>query len=142
MGWFEFAAAFAAFLLSHAVPVRAPVRPWLQARLGHAGFTLGYSLLSLVVLAWLIGAAGRAHHVQLWGWAAWQTHVPVVVMLPVCLILTLSVARPTRFPLAARGTIASIRRGPASSAGRVTRCWWRWHSGPGRMWCRTGILRM
>jgi uncharacterized membrane protein len=97
MGWFEFAAALAAFFLSHAVPVRPPVRPWLQARLGRAGFTLGYSLLSLVVLAWLIGAAGRAPHVPLWGWAAWQAYVPLVVMLPVCLILTLSIARPNPF---------------------------------------------
>lgn len=97
MGWSEFAAAYAAFFLSHSVPVRPPVRPWLQARLGRAGFTLAYSLLSLAVLAWLIGAAGRAPHVPLWGWAAWQTHVPLVVMLPVCLILALSIARPNPF---------------------------------------------
>lgn len=97
MGWFEFAAAFDAFFLSHAVPLRPPVRPWLQVRLGSAGFTLAYSLMSLAVLAWLIGAAGRAPHVPLWGWAAWQTHVPLVVMLPVCLILTLSIARPNPF---------------------------------------------
>lgn len=66
-------------------------------RLGQAGFTLAYSALSLGVLAWLIGAAGRAPHVSLWGWAPWQAHVPLTVMLPVCLILGLSIARPNPF---------------------------------------------
>jgi len=97
MGWAEFAAACVAFLLSHAIPVRPPLRPWLEARLGRAGFTLAYSALSLGVLAWLVGAASRAPYVELWGRAAWQAHVPLAVMLPVCAILALSVARPNPF---------------------------------------------
>lgn len=60
MGWFEFVAAYAVFFLSHSLPVVPPLRPWLQARLGHDGFTLACSALSLAVLACVIGAAGRA----------------------------------------------------------------------------------
>lgn len=97
MGWSEFVAAYAMFFLSHSLPVRRPFRPWLQARLGQGGFTLAYSALSLVVLGWLIEAAGRAPYAPLWGWAAWQAHVPLVVMLPVCLILSVSLARPNPF---------------------------------------------
>ena len=97
MEWAEYALAFAAFFLTHSVPIRPPARPWLVARLGHAGFALGYSALSLGVLAWLIGAAGRAPYLPLWPWAAWQTHVVLAVMLPVCLILALSIARPNPF---------------------------------------------
>jgi uncharacterized membrane protein len=97
MEWSEFALAYGAFFLSHSIPVRPPVRPWLQRRLGEGGFTLAYSVLSLGVLAWLIGAAGRAPHVPLWGWAAWQAWVPLVVMLPVCLILALAILRPNPF---------------------------------------------
>ena len=97
MGWLEFALAYAVFFLSHSVPVRPPVRPSLQARLGQGGFTVLYSVLSLAVLAWLIGAAGRAPYLPLWDRASWQVHVPLVVMLPVCLILALSVARPNPF---------------------------------------------
>lgn len=97
MGWLEFVAACAMFFLSHSVPVRPPLRPWLQARLGPSGFTLAYSALSLAVLAWLIGAAGRAPHVALWDRAPWQVHVPLTVMVPVCLILALSVGRPNPF---------------------------------------------
>ena len=97
MGWLEFTAACAVFFLSHSIPVRPPVRPWLQARLGRSGFTLVYSVLSLAVLAWLIGAAGRAPQVPLWGWAPWQAHVTLALMLPVCLILALGIARPNPF---------------------------------------------
>ncbi|GLQ29332.1 NnrU family protein [Sulfitobacter pacificus] len=97
MSWFEFVAAYAMFFLSHSLPLRPPLRPWLQARLGASGFTLAYSALSLAVLAWLIGAAGRALHVTLWDWAPWQVHVPLIVMGPVCLILALSIGRPNPF---------------------------------------------
>lgn len=97
MDWAEFVLAFGVFILSHSVPVRPPLRPWLQARLGASGFTLAYSALSLAVLAWLIMATGRAPHLPLWDWAPWQLHVPLVVMLPVCLILALALARPNPF---------------------------------------------
>jgi len=97
MAWAEFVAAWAVFFLSHSLPVRPPLRPWLQARLGRAGFTAAYSALSLGILAWLIGAAGRAPYVELWGRAPWQAHVPLAVMLPVCVILALSIARPNPF---------------------------------------------
>ena len=97
MGWGEFAMAYAVFFLSHSIPVRPQVRPWLQARLGASGFTLAYSALSLGVLAWLIGAAGRAPYIPLWTWAPWQNHVALAIMLPACLILALAIARPNPF---------------------------------------------
>ena len=97
MGWLEFALAYVMFFLSHSLPVRPPLRPWLQARLGSVGFTLAYSALSLAVLAWLISAAGRAPLVALWNWAPWQLHVPLIAMGPVCLILALSIGRPNPF---------------------------------------------
>lgn len=97
MGWSEFIAAFALFFLSHALPVRPPLRPRLEAVLGARGFTLAYSALSLAVLAWLILAAGRAPYLQLWGWAPWQAYVPLIAMLPACLIAALAVGRPNPF---------------------------------------------
>jgi len=97
MGWGEYALAFAAFFLTHSVPIRPPVRPRLVARLGSAGFGIAYSALSLAVLAWLIAAAGRAPHLPLWHWAPWQSHLVLAVMLPVCLIITFAVVRPNPF---------------------------------------------
>lgn len=85
-GWGGFIAALAAFLLSHAVPVRPPVRPWLVARLGLRGYIAAYSALSLGLLWWLIVEAARAPYVevipplQLFRW------VPVLVMPVVCLL--------------------------------------------------------
>src|SRR3546814_7364418 len=93
MGWPEFAAALGVFLVSHAVPVRPPVKPWLVGLLGQRGFTLGYSLLSLAVLAWLIAAAGRAPFVMLWAWKPWHNHLVLAVMAVVCLILALAIGR-------------------------------------------------
>ncbi|MHA6323820.1 NnrU family protein [Roseivivax sp. CAU 1753] len=97
MGWLEFIAAWAGFFLTHSLPLRPPLRPWLQDRLGRTGFTWVYSALSLAVLVWLIGAAGRAPYVPLWEQAPWQRLVPVAVMLPVCLILALGIGRPNPF---------------------------------------------
>ncbi|PZR88057.1 MAG: NnrU family protein [Stutzerimonas stutzeri] len=111
MGWNEFAFAFAAFFLTHSIPIRPPLRPWAVARLGHAGFGIPYSALSLAVLAWLIAAAGRAPYVPLWDWAPWQNHVVLAVMLPVCVILSLAIARPNPFSF---GGAQNDRFDPAS----------------------------
>lgn len=97
MDWLEFTAAFAAFFVTHSVPLRPSFRPRLQQALGRRGFTLTYSALSLATLGWLIAAAGRAPYVPLWDWAPWQNLVPLIVMLPVCLTLSLAIARPNPF---------------------------------------------
>ncbi|WP_029059552.1 NnrU family protein [Stappia stellulata] len=102
-GWGEFALAFAAFLLTHSVPIRPPMRPVLVAWFGPRGFTFVYSVLSLGVLAWLIGAAGRAPHVALWFWAPWQNRLTLVLMLGACLILALSIGRPNPFSFGGAG---------------------------------------
>lgn len=94
MGWFEYSAAFTAFFLSHAVPVRPRIRARLVSLLGARGFTLAYSALSLGALAWLIGAAERAPFVPVWNWAPWQNVVTLATMAPVCLLLALSLGRP------------------------------------------------
>ncbi|GAA5078368.1 NnrU family protein [Roseibacterium beibuensis] len=94
MAWLEFAVAFAVFFLSHSLPVRPPLRPWLDDRLGRRGFAIAYSMLSLAVLAWLIATAGRAPHVPLWAWAPWQNWVVLGAMASACLILAVSLGRP------------------------------------------------
>lgn len=95
--WTEYAAAWGFFLLTHALPVRPPLRPWLVARLGARGFGLAYSALSLAALAWLIGAAGRAPHVPLWPQPAGAHWLALMLMLPAALLLALSLGRPNPF---------------------------------------------
>lgn len=85
--WVEFMGALLAFFLSHAIPVRPPVRAWFVARLGLKGYVVGYSLLSTLLLVWTVTAALRAPHVPLLpAWDIWRW-VPVVVMAPVCLLV-------------------------------------------------------
>ena len=96
-GWTDFALAFLAFFLAHALPVRPPVKARLVAALGRHGFTLAYSLLSLALLAWLIAAAASAPYLPLWSWAPWQAYVPLAAMAAVCLLLALSLGRPNPF---------------------------------------------
>lgn len=93
-GWAEFIAAFITFFLSHSIPVRPTVKARLKTRLGAAGFGVGYSLLSIAVLAWLIVAANRAPFVPLWDWAPWQNHVTLLGMTLAVIIAALAVGRP------------------------------------------------
>ncbi|PTQ69337.1 NnrU family protein [Celeribacter persicus] len=96
-GWGGFIIACFVFFLSHALPVRPPVKPWLVARFGARGFAWGYSALSVAVLAWLIVAAGRAPVVLLWSGPDWLRHVTLTVMFAVCVILAFTLGRPNPF---------------------------------------------
>lgn len=96
-GWGEFAAAYGAFLVSHAIPIRPPVKPWLIARLGRGGFSLVYSILSTAVLVWLIIAAGRAPYLEVWPRAPGQEHVTLAAMMTACVIFALAVFQPNPF---------------------------------------------
>ena len=97
MAWAEFGTALVIFLLSHSLPVRPPVRPWLVERLGRRGFTIAYSIVSLAILGWMIHAAAGAPYIPLWYWAPWQNHVVLAAMLPVCLIVALAIGKPNPF---------------------------------------------
>jgi len=97
--WAEFVAAFAVFLLSHAIPARPSVRASLIAALGERWFLVVYSLVALAVLAWLIVAAGRAPFVELWPFEPWQMGAPNLAMPLVCMLAAYGVgaANPLSF---------------------------------------------
>jgi uncharacterized membrane protein len=97
--WAEFVFAFAAFLLSHAIPARPAVRAALIGRLGERWFLVVYSVIALAVLAWLIVAAGRAPFVELWPFEPWQMWAPNLVMPLVCVLAAFGVgaANPLSF---------------------------------------------
>ncbi|MCC5984305.1 MAG: NnrU family protein [Rhodobacteraceae bacterium] len=96
-GWGAYIGAWALFLFTHAVPVRPPVKPWLIARLGHRGYGLVYSALSLAVLAWLFMAATRAPHVALWPMPAAAHWIALAAMLLAVALLSLTLGRPNPF---------------------------------------------
>ncbi|WP_417270499.1 NnrU family protein [Celeribacter sp.] len=96
-GWGEFISAFVVFFLSHAIPVRPPVKGRIVAQIGARGFTLGYSILSTAILIWLIVAAGRAPFVVLWNAPFWGPVVTLFVMFDVVMLLALTIGRPNPF---------------------------------------------
>jgi uncharacterized membrane protein len=103
-GWGEYGAAWLAFVLSHMLPARPALRRPLVARLGEGGYLALYTLASLAVLGWLIGAAGRAPSLPLWGWAPWQAWVPNLALPLACVLLGLGVAIPNPFSIGGAGT--------------------------------------
>jgi uncharacterized membrane protein len=85
-GWAEYGLAVLLFVVAHAVPPRTTLRARLTGALGERGYLVLYSLLSLLLLYWLLVAAGRAPYVPLWDPAGWQAWIPNLVM-PLALVL-------------------------------------------------------
>jgi uncharacterized membrane protein len=96
-GWAEYLLAWAVFLTSHSLPIRPQVKTRLVGVLGAGGFTLAYSVLSLTVLIWLIGAAGRAPYIPLWDWASWQVWATRSAMLLACLLVAFAAFLPNPY---------------------------------------------
>lgn len=92
--WTEFISAGLLFLLTHRVPTIPAVRQTAVSRVGERAFVIGYSLVSFVMLAWLIAAAARAPYVELWPFAPWQTWVPFLAMPFACCMLVFSIGVP------------------------------------------------
>lgn len=103
MGWGGFAMAFGAFFLSHWVLLRPPLKARFVAVLGARGFSGAYSVLSVLLLVWLIRAARQAPFVPLWPRAIWQTHVTLALMLGACVLFALCIGRPNPFSFGGRG---------------------------------------
>lgn len=71
-----------------------PIRARIINILGERGFLIVYSALSLIVLSWLIVAAGRAPYIEVWPMASWQYGIPNIVMPLACVIIAFSIAAP------------------------------------------------
>ena len=79
-GWGEFAAESALFLISHAVPSWPGLKTGLIARIRRSGYLVLYNAVSVVLLAWLIVAAGRAPYLALWPQLPWHRWAINIVM--------------------------------------------------------------
>jgi len=83
-GWGLFLAALITFLLTHVIPARPAVRGRLIETLGRGGYFATYSVLSLLVLAWLIIAAANAPYVEIIPPLPVFRWVPLLIMPVVC----------------------------------------------------------
>lgn len=85
--WAAFTLAMTAFLCSHFVPRLWGLRERLIARFGRRNYFSVYGLLSLLLLAWVIFAAGRAPYVEIWAQEPWMRWLPNLVV-PLAFLLT------------------------------------------------------
>jgi len=90
----EFLLAVLVFLLAHVLPTATGLRGSLIARVGRPAYLAGYSLLSLAAIAWVIAAALRAPYIELWPAGRLTALVPLVAMLPACILLAAAAATP------------------------------------------------
>lgn len=105
-GLWQLMLAVAVFLGSHSLTNRPGFRRRAEAVLGGSrGFTIAYSLLSLLLLAWMIAAYGDAPTVVVWDQAPWMRWVPPLAMPLVCILAVagLSSANPFSIGPGARG---------------------------------------
>ncbi len=103
-GWGIFIAALTVFLLSHAIPVRPPVRGWLIDAMGRRFYFAAYSLLSVAVLIWLIIAAANAPYVEVIPPAQALRWVPMLVMPLVCWLAVAGLSIENPFSFGGMGT--------------------------------------
>ena len=108
MGGLALAALF--LLATHFGLSSTPLRAAAVRALGERGFFAAYSLLAVLALAWLVLAWRDAPFVPLWGRAAWQGLVPVVVMPLALLLVVCGLSQPNP---GAVGGQALIERGTA-----------------------------
>src|SRR5690349_3390428 len=113
----ELLLALAAFLAAHLLPSAPGVRPALVARWGRGVYLVGYSAVSLALLAWVVIAARRADVVMLWEPAPWQWLTPFVVMPFALFLIVAGLAEPNPLSIAWRkgerpGPVSAITRHP------------------------------
>lgn len=102
-GWGELTLALLVFLATHMIPSRPAIRARLVAIAGQRAYLIAYSLLSLVLLAWLIAASANAPYVELWPFEAWQRLVPQLGMLAASLLLVFGLTTPNPLSIGRRG---------------------------------------
>lgn len=127
--WAGFIGIFALFFATHSIPVRPGIKSRIVAQVGPHGFAVGYSILSLAMLALLIWAAGAVPYVELWPQLGWHRHAAHAGMLAVCLILAFSIGRPNPFSFGGARNDMFDPHAPASCGWSGTLCWRLWRFG-------------
>lgn len=106
MQWIELALAMALFLGAHRLPAAVGLKAGLSAALGPRGYTAAFSLVSLLLLWWLIVAAGRAPFLVLWDQAPWHRWAVNLALPPAIALAVFGIA--ARNPFAFEGRDAGF----------------------------------
>ncbi len=104
MAWIELALAMALFLASHRIPAALGVKGRLLAALGPRGYGILFSVASVLLLWWLISAAGRAPFIPLWDQQPWHRWAANIVMPLAIALAIFGIAAPNPFAFEGRRT--------------------------------------
>ena len=99
----EFGLSILVFLAAHIAPAASGLRGHLIERIGRRAYLAAYSLVSLATIAWVIAAAVAAPYIEVWPPSGAAALVPVVAMLPACLLFAGAVLRPNPLSVAFAG---------------------------------------
>ncbi|CAA7621746.1 Predicted membrane protein [Candidatus Terasakiella magnetica] len=92
-------AAIGCFVGAHSLTNLRPLRHRCIEAVGKAGFYGAYSVLSTVLLVWVVAAAINAPTLVIWQQHGWMRWVPPLVMPVVCLALVAGLTTPNPFSI-------------------------------------------
>lgn len=93
----------AVFLGSHSLTNQRAVRGVGERLLGRVGYIIAYSILSVVLLAWMIAAYIAAPTLVLWDQAPWMRWVPPIALLAACQLWVAGMSMPNPFSIGPGG---------------------------------------
>jgi len=96
----EFFSSLTLFILAHTLPEPTGLRTGLINRYGKKTYIIGFSVLSILLLTWLIWSALRAPYISLWLPTPTTALIPVILMLPVCILVSTAILHPNPLSLA------------------------------------------
>ncbi len=94
-----FLASLSIFVLAHSLPGPTGLRLALINRFGKKAYIIGYSILSTILLVWLIWSALNAPYIPLWDPNGATSLIPVILMLPACLLFASAILHPNPLSL-------------------------------------------
>ncbi len=106
----QFFLAIAVFLAAHVLPAATGLRARAIARFGRGPYIAVYSLVSLACIAWVIAAALAAPYVELWAPGRATALVPLLAMLPACILLAGALWQPSPLSVSFRGGLPAADR--------------------------------
>ena len=93
----------AVFIGAHSLSNWKPLRGPIEAKYGRVAFYGGYSVVSTVLLVWVVAAALDSPTVSVWEQQPWMRWVPPVLMPAACLLWVLGMTQRNPFSIGLGG---------------------------------------
>lgn len=94
----------AVFVISHIALARFRLKAMLVNRFGRTAYVLGYSILSVVLMGWVIWALRSADRLLLWAAPQWGYGVAVLLTCVSFILIGIGAMTPNPFSVAVRNT--------------------------------------